>query len=116
VFYVNGVERSGSFDDYHDSRVDDPNKLYSIGELPLYEPGYYGQIEHLVDVIVIRTYIIDNNGKIISVRDFTASGDIFSLISTSAGEVILSTDSFIYGDIDLVLIGGIGVVFVMYLI
>ncbi len=117
TFFVNGIERDGSFSDYEDSRITDPDNFYSYGELPLYEAGTYGQPEvEPVEIIVIRTYIINDDGKIISVRDFASSGDVFSLISTSAGEIILSADSFVYGDIDLVMIGGVGVVFVMYML
>ncbi len=115
TFFVNGVERDGSFDDYQDSQVSDPDQFYSYGELPLYDPGFYGDPAHEVDVIIIRTYLINNDGKIISVKDFATSGDMFSFITTTAGEIILSSDSFLYGDIDMVVIGDIGIVLVMYI-
>ena len=81
------------------------NEFISESEIPLYRPN--GQ---LACKLRVSMYVINNDGNILSQKILASNSDVLQLLSTAAGEIILSSDAMMAGSIDVVIVPDIAFV------
>ena len=110
-FYVNGKKYYGDMDKLE---VIDENsdQLKTTGVLNLYTDPDNWSTETLGPKINISVYVINTEGEILSSKSFQSADNVFNLFTTTAGEIILGSDAFVHGDIDVVTIPDIAFVII----
>ena len=83
------------------------DKLQLVGELQLYSDE---AMTTPAEKIKISIFVISDDGKILGKKYFETTDNILTLFNTASGEIILDSDAFIEGEIDIVTIPNIGFV------
>ncbi len=105
-FYINNEKRYGDIDNIK-TMESYSDKLQLVGELQLYSDE---AMTTPAEKIEISIFVISDDGKILGKKYFETTDNILTLFNTASGEIILDSDAFIEGEIDIVTIPNIGFV------
>lgn len=112
-FVINGTTYYGDLDD--DEHVDSSSsskELKTVTEIKLYTDPSLSAGSDSGKILKMSLYIINNDGEVLSEKHFSSGNDILNLFNTTGGELIVSSDDLMQGDIDIVAIPDIAFVFI----